>query len=69
MTLPFITLRVTGMTCQHCKQAVEDALLELDAQAQVQVDLAANTVQVRTNTTPEAMCTALEDAGYSAVEA
>lgn len=69
MALPLITLRVTGMTCNHCKQAVEDALLELDAQAQVVVDLDAGTVQAQTHATPDALCAALDDAGYAAVVA
>lgn len=69
MTTPLKKLHVTGMTCQHCKQAVEDALLELDNQAQVVVDLDAGFVQVQTTATLDAICTALDDAGYSAVAA
>lgn len=61
-----IQLHVTGMTCQHCKQAVENALLELDEQAQVVVDLVTGTVQAQTHVAPDTICAALDEVGYSA---
>jgi len=37
---------VQGMTCIHCKQAVEDNLSELDGVDEVVADLATNKVKI-----------------------
>jgi copper chaperone len=57
-------LQVNGMTCQHCVKAVTKAIQAQDAQAEVAIDLAAHTVQVRTALTREATVTAITDEGY-----
>ncbi len=67
MSLVKITLKVSGMNCQHCKQAVEEALLELDEQAQVIVDLDSGLVQVQTSANSQDVSAALEESGYAAV--
>ncbi|QKS71340.1 heavy-metal-associated domain-containing protein [Paenalkalicoccus suaedae] len=41
-----VVLQVEGMTCGHCKSAVEGAALSVDGVKQAAVDLAANTVSV-----------------------
>ena len=41
-----VVLSVEGMTCNHCKMAVEKALKTLDGVEDASVDLAAKTVAV-----------------------
>ena len=59
------TLTVTGMTCGHCEMAVKNAILELDPQAQVTIDRPANTVQVDSSQTKEALTAAIQEEGYA----
>lgn len=42
-----ITLKVAGMSCNHCKKVVEDALRMLNGVQDVQVDLAGALVTVK----------------------
>ncbi|ARK24541.1 hypothetical protein SporoP37_07620 [Sporosarcina sp. P37] len=61
------TLKVTGMTCNHCVQAVEGALTELPGVERALVDLKANTVAVQYDdaaVTVAQMTKAVEDQGY-----
>ncbi|MEA4884762.1 MAG: cation transporter [Clostridia bacterium] len=63
-------LRVEGMTCSHCKMAVEKALSSLPGVKSAAVDLGAKTATV--NHTPgqaevDAYIRAVEDAGYKVV--
>ena len=39
-------LRIEGMTCGHCKKAVEEALASIDGVERVDVDLAAGHARV-----------------------
>ncbi|WP_312171741.1 heavy-metal-associated domain-containing protein [Stutzerimonas kunmingensis] len=57
---------VSGMTCSHCERAVTQAIQALDpqAQAQVQVDLAAGTVQVQSSASEQAIRQAISEEGY-----
>lgn len=60
-----ITLKVTGLTCGHCVQAVTDELSELPGVSDVQVDLNPGenaTSTVRVTTRGEVSDAALEDA-------
>ena len=62
-----ITLEVKGMTCGHCKMAVEGALKELEGVTGSEVDLETGKVKViydETKVTVEAMKEAVEDQGY-----
>lgn len=64
-------LDVEGMSCAHCVKHVETALSDLAGVSSVKVDLAAGTAVVRFDdgiTGPEAFCSAVEDAGYTAKE-
>ncbi|MCS1350596.1 copper chaperone CopZ [Mechercharimyces sp. CAU 1602] len=61
------TIDVKGMSCDHCKRAVEAALIELDGVKRVEVDLTEGTVTV--SFTPEQtsitqMVAAIEGQGY-----
>lgn len=65
-----MTLDVEGMTCGHCKSAVEGALNELDGVSSVGVNLDTGKVDVtydETKVTTEAMSEAIEDQGYDVV--
>lgn len=59
------TLTVNGMTCGHCEAAVRNAILELDPQAKVVIDRPANTVQVDTTQSVEALAAAIREEGYA----
>ena len=64
------TLNVQGMTCGHCKMAVEGALKKLDGVSNAEVNLEAANVEVtydESKVTVEAMKEAIEDQGYEVV--
>lgn len=61
------TLHVQGMSCGHCKMAVEGALKELDGVSAAEVDLAAGKVEVafdESKVNIDAMKDAIEEQGY-----
>jgi copper chaperone len=65
-------LNVTGMTCNHCVGAVQDALDDLPGVRSARVDLDAGTAVVDyddARTSPRELTTAVADAGYQAEEA
>lgn len=57
---------VQGMTCGHCSRAVTQAVQALDAQAQVEVDLAGKQVSVESGLTAEQILAAIREEGYEA---
>lgn len=62
-----MTLNITGMTCDHCKRAVEGALSDLSGVEKVVVSLKANTADVTyddTQVTVAQMKKAVEEEGY-----
>ena len=59
------TFPVTGMTCGHCEKAVTRALLQVDPQAQVQIDRAQNQVQVQSAQPRAALAHAIAEEGYA----
>ena len=56
---------VEDMTCGHCVQAITGAITDLDATAQVTVDLAGKIVEVESSATPNAVSAAIREAGYT----
>lgn len=61
------TLNVEGMSCGHCKSAVEGALKNLDGVSEAEVNLDSGQVDVtfdESKVTVEAMKEAVEDQGY-----
>ena len=58
------TFDVQGMTCNHCVRAVSEAVLAIDAQAQVDVDLGAHRVVVQSNQPREVLAQAMTSEGY-----
>ena len=55
---------VQGMTCGHCERAVTRAVLQIDPQAQVKIDRAANRVEVQSTQTRESVAKAIAEEGY-----
>lgn len=63
------TLRVTGMTCDHCKEAVTRALQSVPGVESADVDLDAGNARVQYDggrTTPSALASAVQEEGYEA---
>jgi copper chaperone len=63
------TYTVTGMTCDHCVNAVRTELGALPGVTDVQVDLAAGTATVTSDQPldPRAVRAAVDEAGYAVV--
>lgn len=59
------TLTVTGMTCGHCKTAVQNALEDLEGVTQVDVNLETGRTTV-VGGEPQAMIDAIQEEGYGA---
>ena len=62
-------VQVSGMTCEHCKAAIERSVGALPAVRQVTADFSTNRVEVEWDGTPDepAMRAAIEDEGYDVV--
>jgi copper chaperone len=58
------TLKVSGMTCGACINAVTRAVQAQDPQAQIQVDLATQLVTLETSLSPELASGLLREAGF-----
>jgi copper chaperone len=52
------------MSCGHCERAITKALLQLDPQAQVQIDRAAQEVRVESHQAKDALARAIAAEGY-----
>lgn len=71
MGIQEIAIKVAGMSCGHCKAAVEKAVKALPGVQQAEVDLAAGTTRVVFDpgiTTSEAIIQTIIDADYRVVE-
>lgn len=55
---------VADMSCGHCVAAIEKAIKQLDAAAEVVADLGAATVSVRSTGSVDAISAAIREAGY-----
>ncbi len=55
---------VTGMTCGHCEKAVTRAVKQIDPQAEVTIDRAANRVQVQSEQPRTLLSQAIAEEGY-----
>ena len=62
---------VTGMTCEHCVQAVSGELSALDGVKEVRVDLATGAVTVTSAAplTDDQVREAIDEAGYTLADA
>jgi copper chaperone len=63
------TFTVTGMTCGHCEKAVTRALKQVDPQAEVSIDRAANQVVVQSGQARELLAKAIAEEGYEVAPA
>lgn len=62
-----IELNVSGMSCGHCKSAVEGALRKVEGVKAAEVDLSGGKARVEgENVNPEALIAAVLDEGYGA---
>lgn len=57
-------LKVEGMSCNHCVNAVTKSVQAVDPAAKVDVDLASQTVRVNSSASMEQVAAAVDDAGY-----
>ncbi|MFM8571470.1 MAG: heavy-metal-associated domain-containing protein [Pirellula sp.] len=57
---------VTGMTCGHCKSAVEEAIRQVPDVINVKVDLSAGTAIVSGTPIAQQVVEAVKEAGYVA---
>jgi copper chaperone len=65
-----IAFQVDDMTCGHCARAITTAIAQVDAAADVTVDLPAKRVEIRSpGATSEALGAAIRGAGYTPVPA
>jgi len=65
-----ITLKVEGMSCNHCVNAVEGSVGKLEGVSKVKVDLDNGTVDVELDSSKvskDAIKDAIEDQGYDVV--
>lgn len=60
------TISVEGMTCEHCEQTVEEALLGVSGVTDVDVARDAQQATVDGDADTDALVDAVEDAGYTA---
>jgi copper chaperone len=66
------TLKVTGMTCQHCVRAVTGALVGQDGVTHAEVDLQAGRARVEydeARVSPRELANMVAEEGYEAEEA
>ncbi|MCT9095507.1 heavy-metal-associated domain-containing protein [Haloarchaeobius sp. HME9146] len=59
-------LTVDGMSCGHCEQTVEDALLDVAGVEDATADNETNSVTVTGDAQVDDLVAAVEDAGYDA---
>jgi copper chaperone len=55
---------IPSMTCGHCVSVVKQSIEQVDAQAQVEIDLPSHRVRVQTQADRQAVAAALAQAGY-----
>jgi copper chaperone len=58
-------LQVSGMSCNHCANAIQKALADVDPSAQVHVDLQQGLVVIDSDHAPEPLREAIVEAGYA----
>ncbi len=59
-----IEMTVSGMSCNHCKAAITQAVHSVDPSAQVQADVETQKVSVQSQADVQALKAAVEEAGY-----
>ena len=59
-----ITYNVPDISCDHCKQAIERGVSQLQGVASVDVDIDAKTVTITGDLDERAIVAAIDEAGY-----
>ena len=62
-------IKVSGMTCGGCVSSITNALKSMDSKASVTVNLKSQIVTVESEKVQDDIVSAIEDAGYSVIEA
>ena len=57
--------QVSGMTCGHCERAVQQAIEQVDAQAQTTIDRTSGRVVVQSLSAREALAHTIQEEGYT----
>lgn len=57
--------QVSGMTCGHCERAVQQAIAQVDAQAQTSIERTNGKVLVQSQSSREALAAAIREEGYT----
>ena len=63
-----LVLKVSGMTCGGCVNAITRAIIRQDNQAKVSADLAANTVLVKSVLSENAIRQAISEADFPVLD-
>lgn len=58
------TFNVPKMSCGGCVNTIKKAIMQLDQNAVIEVDLASRKVNVKSDISEEAITEAMSDAGY-----
>lgn len=53
------------MTCEHCLNAITNAIKEVDESAEIQIDLGSHTVSVGSRLDGQELLQIIEKAGYT----
>jgi len=61
-------MKVEGMSCNHCKMAVEKALREISGVDKVQVDIDKKEVVVTGSAARDQLAQAIKGAGYEVID-
>jgi copper chaperone len=59
--------QVQDMTCKHCEASISNAIKEVDAQADISIDLSNHVVTIRSSHNAATLENVIRDAGYSPV--
>ncbi|QDA37013.1 heavy-metal-associated domain-containing protein (plasmid) [Paracoccus liaowanqingii] len=60
------TFSIPSTSCGHCRAKVEKTIHALDAEAQIDFDMASRSINLRSRADPDSVQTALAAAGYPA---
>ncbi len=60
-----IEFNVQDMTCGHCAGRITKAIVDVDANAKVDIKIEGRTVSVESKATKEELAEAIKDAGYT----
>ncbi|RMX03003.1 heavy-metal-associated domain-containing protein [Corticibacter populi] len=58
------TFKILGMTCEHCVQAVQKAILQTDNTAKIQIDLGTGLASINSEQPRSTLIAAIKEAGY-----